>query len=215
VNHLVSLMGLSSFPMRIVTDEEIRQLHERHAPTAAALDLVYTHCQIVAAIAGQLLAASGFAADASLVRAGCLLHDVGVYRLYDGAGQLDHANYIRHGVLGQELLRAAGFPEVICRFAAHHTGVGLTAGDVLRQELPLPPGDYLAETAEETVVMYADKFHTKSTPPAFLTPGAYAARVRRFGPDKVAAFAAMRAALGEPDLAPLARAYRQRVIGQP
>jgi uncharacterized protein len=77
----------------------------------------------------------------------------------------------------------------------------------------VPPADYLADTAEETVVMYADKFHTKSTPPAFLTADAYAASVGRYGPDKAAAFAAMRAALGEPDLAPLAAAYRQRVIG--
>jgi uncharacterized protein len=199
--------------MRIPTDQEILELHQRHAPTAAALDLVYTHSQIVGAVAGQLLAASGFTADAALVQAGCLLHDVGVYPLYDEAGRLEHANYIRHGVLGYRLLRAEGLPEVICRFASHHTGVGLTRDDVLRQELPVPPADYLADTAEETVVMYADKFHTKSTPPAFLTADAYAASVIRYGPDKAAAFAAMRAALGEPDLAPLAAAYRQRVIG--
>jgi uncharacterized protein len=199
--------------MRIPADQEILELHQRHAPTAAALDLVYAHCQIVAAVAGQLLAASGFAADAALVRAGCLLHDVGVYPLYDEAGRLDHANYIRHGVLGYRLLRAEGLPEVICRFASHHTGVGLTRDDVVRQELPVPPADYLADTAEETVVMYADKFHTKSTPPSFLTADAYAASVTRYGPDKAAAFAAMRAALGEPDLAPLAAVYRQRVIG--
>ncbi|HEX3713264.1 MAG TPA: HD domain-containing protein [Trebonia sp.] len=199
--------------MWIPADQEILELHQRHAPTAAALELVYTHCQIVGAVAGQLLAASGFAANAALVRAGCLLHDVGVYPLYDEAGRLDHANYIRHGVLGYQLLRAEGLPEVICRFASHHTGVGLTRDDVVRQELPVPPADYLADTAEETVVMYADKFHTKSTPPAFLTADAYAASVGRYGPDKAAAFAAMRAALGEPDLAPLAAAYRQRVIG--
>jgi uncharacterized protein len=199
--------------MRIATDEEILALHREHAPTSGALDLVYTHCQIVADVAGQLLAASGFPADAALVRAGCLLHDIGVYPLYDQAGRLDHAGYIRHGVLGHELLREAGFPEVICRFASHHTGVGLTARDVREQELPLPPADYLAESNEETVVMYADKFHTKASPPAFLTADAYAACVRRFGPDKVAVFAAMRAELGEPDLAPLAAAYRQRVIG--
>jgi uncharacterized protein len=199
--------------MWIPADQEILELHQRHAPTAAALELVYTHCQIVGAVAGQLLAASGFAANAALVRAGCLLHDVGVYPLYDEAGRLDYANYIRHGVLGYQLLRAEGLPEVICRFASHHTGVGLTRDDVVRQELPVPPADYLADTAEETVVMYADKFHTKSTPPAFLTADAYAASVGRYGPDKAAAFAAMRAALGEPDLAPLAAAYRQRVIG--
>jgi uncharacterized protein len=199
--------------MRIPADEEILALHERYAPTPEALSSVYTHCQIVADIAGQLLAASGFGADPALVRAGSLLHDVGVYRLYDDAGRLDHARYIRHGVLGYQLLAAAGFPEAICRFASHHTGVGLTCGDVLAQRLPLPPADYLADTPEEETVMYADKFHTKSTPPAFLTADAYAAAVRRFGPDKEAAFAAMRARLGEPDLTPLAAAYRQRVIG--
>jgi uncharacterized protein len=198
--------------MRVPTDAEIQALHERYAPTAAARDSVYTHCVIVAGIAGQLHDRSGLGGDIALVRAGCLLHDVGVYRLYDADGVLDHANYIRHGILGYELLREQGFPEVICRFASHHTGVGLTRDDVIRQELPLPPCDYLAETAEERLVMYADKFHSKSTPPALWSADAYAARVRRFGADKVTAFEALRAEFGEPDLAPFSRAYGHRVI---
>ena len=201
--------------MRIPTEAEIIALHERHAPTPQALDLVYSHCQIVAAVGAQLLDHSGFEADASLVRAGCLLHDIGVYRLYDEAGNLDYPRYIRHGGLGHELLAAAGLGEAIARFASHHTGVGLTAQDVLRQELPLPPGDYRAGTPEETVVMYADKFHSKTSPPVFLTAAAYAASLRQCGPDKEAAFAAMRAALGEPDLAPLARAWGHRVVDVP
>lgn len=82
---------------------------------------------------------------------------------------------------------------------------------MLRQRLPLPPGDYLAETGEESLVMYADKFHTKTTPPALLTASAYAASVRRFGDDKVAAFGAMPAAFGEPDLAPFSSTYGHRV----
>jgi uncharacterized protein len=198
--------------MPVPTDQEILALHERHAPSAAARDSVYTHCAIVCVIAEQLHERSGLGGDISLVRAGCLLHDVGVYRLYDADGVLDHANYIRHGILGYELLRADGLPEAICRFASHHTGVGLTHQDVARQELPLPPGDYLAETAEERLVMYADKFHSKSTPPTLLTADAYAARVRRFGADKVAAFEALRATFGEPDLAPLSRAYGHRIV---
>jgi uncharacterized protein len=200
--------------MRIATDEEILALHERYAPTPEALDLVWTHCRIVCGVAEQLQAAAGLDVDLGLVRAGCLLHDLGVYRLYDAAGRLDYAHYIRHGLLGYELLRAEGFPEALCRFASHHTGMGLTCDDVLRQGLPLPPGDYLAETGEEALVMYADKFHTKSAPPALLTAAAYAARVRQFGEDKAAAFESMRAAFGEPDLAPFARAYRQRVVGR-
>jgi len=198
--------------MPVLTDAAILALHEKHAPTPEALDLVYTHCVIVCGIAEQLHARSGADASLDLVRAGCLLHDVGVYRLYDDAGRLDHANYIRHGILGHELLREEGVPEVICRFAAHHTGVGLSREDVLRQELPLPPGDYLAETPEETLVMYADKFHSKTNPPALLTADAYAASVRRFGEDKVAAFESMRATFGEPDLFPFSTAYGHRVI---
>jgi uncharacterized protein len=199
--------------MAIPDDAAILALHERHAPTPEALDAVYVHCRIVAGVAEQLYASSGLDADLGLVRAGALLHDVGVYRLYDAAGRLDQAGYIRHGLLGHELLRAEGLPEALCRFASRHTGVGLTKDDVLRQQLPLPPADYVAETPEEAVVMYADKFHTKTAPPAFLTPAAYAAYVRRFGADKVAAFAAMRATFGDPDLAPLAAAYGQRIIG--
>jgi uncharacterized protein len=200
--------------MRIPTDDEILGLHEKHAPTANALDLVYTHCQIVCGIAEQLHSrlGPGQEIDIDLARAGALLHDVGVYRLYDNEGNLDRANYIRHGILGYELLQEDGFPEAICRFASHHTGVGLTRDDVIAQRLPLPPADYLAETDEERLVMYADKFHSKTTPPVLLTAPAYAAKVRRFGPEKVAAFQAMRAAFGEPDLAPFSDAYGHRVI---
>jgi len=198
--------------MRVPVDEEILALHEKHAPSAAARDSVYTHCVIVCGIAEQLHDRSGRGGDSRLVRVGCLLHDVGVYRLYDDAGQLDHRSYIRHGVLGYDLLREEGLPEVICRFASHHTGTGLSREDVLRQELPLPPADYLAETPEEVLVMYADKFHSKTSPPALLTAGAYAASVRRFGADKVAAFEAMRARFGDPDLAPFASAYGHRIV---
>ena len=200
--------------MRIPTDDEILGLHEKHAPTATALDLVHTHCLIVCGIVEQLHArpGAGQETDIDLARAGALLHDVGVYRLYNKAGNLDGANYIRHGILGYELLREEGLPEAICRFASHHTGVGLTRADVIAQRLPLPPADYLAETGEERLVMYADKFHSKKTPPVLLTASAYAARVRRFGAGKVAAFQSMRAAFGEPDLEPFSVAYGHRIV---
>ncbi|GAA2348468.1 hypothetical protein GCM10010170_036960 [Dactylosporangium salmoneum] len=144
--------------------------------------------------------------DAALVRAGCLLHDIGVYRL----APVDA--YIRHGLLGHEVLAELGFPEPLARFCSHHTGVGLTRDDVRRQDLPLPLGDYVAETAEERLVMYADKFHSKSTPPHFVSAAAYTAAVARFGDGKAAAFKAMVAEYGEPDLAPLAAEYGHRIV---
>ncbi|MFE1193081.1 HD domain-containing protein [Streptomyces olivaceoviridis] len=187
--------------MSIPGPDEIRALHEKYAPTAEAFALVHTHCEIVWSIARRLLSAPRLRhLDADLVRAGCLLHDIGVYRLYDADGRLDHARYIRHGLLGHEILEQEGFPEPLRRFCSHHTGVGLTRHDVLSQGLPLPPADYLAVTEEERLVMYADKFHTKSRPSAFLTADEYAAHVRRFGEDKVTAFQALRAEFGEPEL---------------
>jgi uncharacterized protein len=184
--------------MRIPGDGEIRALHEKYAPTRDAFDLVYTHCEIVSAIAERMVGRTGL--DADLVRAGCLLHDIGVYRLYDAAGELDHAPYVRHGVLGHELLSAEGFAEAICRFCSCHTGVGITRDDVRRQRLPIPSGDYLAESGEERLVMYADKFHSKTSPPTFVTADSYAVDVGRFGEDKVARFRSMREEFGEPDL---------------
>ncbi|GAA2315957.1 HD domain-containing protein [Streptomyces hawaiiensis] len=187
--------------MRIPGPAEIRALHEKYAPTTEAFALVHRHCETVWAIAEQLLAAPHLAhLDADLVRAGCLLHDIGVYRLYGDDGRLDHRNYIRHGLLGHEILEAEGFPETLRRFCSHHTGVGLTRQDIVSQALPLPPADYVAVTEEERLVMYADKFHTKSRPSVFLSADEYAAHVRRFGTDKVTAFHALRAEFGDPDL---------------
>ncbi|MEU9591739.1 HD domain-containing protein [Streptomyces sp. NPDC048219] len=187
--------------MRIPGTEEIRALHEKYAPNAEAFDLVHTHCEIVWGIAERLLAAPHLGhVDAELVRAGCLLHDIGVYRLYGAEGRLDHGNYIRHGLLGHEILENEGFPETLRRFCSHHTGVGVTKEDVVSQGLPLPVADYVAVTDEERLVMYADKFHSKSRPSAFLTPDEYASHVRRFGEQKVTAFQALRAEFGDPDL---------------
>lgn len=183
----------------------IRELHREVAPDPAALELVLTHCEAVWAVAEQLIGERGLAVDAEQVRAGCLVHDIGVHLL-------DGAHYIRHGVLGEELLLERGFPAELARFCAHHTGVGLSRADVRDQALPLPDRDFLAETEEERLVMYADKFHSKSVPPVFVTAATYATRVRRFGPGHAERFAAMVDEFGEPDLTVLTRRFPHAVI---
>jgi uncharacterized protein len=188
----------------IPTPDEIESLHKEVAPSADAFDLVFTHCEIVWALAAQLIEANDLRVDAELVRAGCLLHDIGVHLL-------DGADYIRHGVLGESFLRERGFPAVVARFCAHHTGVGITRDDVIGQALPLPLTDYLAGSGEERLVMYADKFHSKSTPPVFVTAPTYADRVRRFGAAHAARFSALVTEYGEPDLEPLVERFGHRV----
>ncbi|GAB3734357.1 HD domain-containing protein [Nocardiopsis nanhaiensis] len=198
--------------MLIPTDEQIRALHERYAPTAEAFERVYTHCRAVCEVAEQLLDRASPSVNADLVRAGCLLHDIGVYRLMDPSGRIDYARYVSHGVLGHDLLAGEGLPETLCRFCSHHTGVGVTSEDVRSQGLPIPVDDYLAESPEEELVMYADKFHSKSQPPAFLTADAFAAKVRRFGEDKELRFKELVERYGEPDLAALSDAYGHTVV---
>ncbi|MFG1673513.1 HD domain-containing protein [Micromonospora sp. NPDC049282] len=191
----------------VPTDERIRSLHERFAPTEEAFRLVWTHCRIVCEMAEGLLDRHGAGLDRALVRAGSLLHDIGVYRLYGNDGRCDEENYVRHGVLGHALLRDVGLAESLGRFCSRHTGVGITRADVLRQRLPLPVADYTATTGEEQLVMYADKFHSKTTPPTFVSAASYTAAVGRFGADKVARFTALVERFGEPDLTALARRH--------
>jgi len=189
--------------MQIPTDAEIRALHRAYAPARDAFEIVFEHCRLVCSLTEQFFA--GRDVDTDLVRAGALLHDVGVYRL-------ESSPYVRHGVLGHELLASLGFPVEICRFASCHTGVGITRDDVVRQALPIPVDDYLPRTPEEELVLYADKFHSKRTPPVFVSGASYEIAVRRWGEDKAVAFADLRHRYGDPDLAGLIDSTGQTLI---
>ncbi|MGB4758460.1 MAG: HD domain-containing protein [Candidatus Saccharimonadales bacterium] len=194
--------------MQLTSLQAITDLHKKYAPAAAVYELVHTHCKAVWDIALQLIDANDLAVDRGLVKLGCMVHDIGVYELYDKHGnELRELHYITHGTRGEEILRREGFPETICRFASHHTGVGLTAQDILKSNLPIPLQDYLAETPEEALVMYADKFHSKSRPPHFNSYAYYKQYVLRFGKQKAAAFESLRRQFGMPDLNPLAKKY--------
>ncbi|HEY1064437.1 MAG TPA: HD domain-containing protein [Candidatus Saccharimonadales bacterium] len=192
--------------MQLPSLHEMNALHRKYAPSRAAWESVWVHCHVVRRLSLQL-ADNYYPVNRQLLEAGALLHDIGVYRLYHN-GVLDEANYITHGLLGYELLKEEGFDEALCRFALLHTGVGITKQDVEQQNLPLPPRDYVAETDEERIVMYADKFHTKSKPPTFLTAQQYADMIgSRFGEAKAQTFRALVDEFGEPDLVPLIKRY--------
>lgn len=198
--------------MQLPTVQEIEALHRKYAPSQEAFDLVYQHCRIVWDIAKQLIDSNKIDVNAELVKAGSLLHDIGLYRLIDVAGAINPM-HIKHGILGYELLKKEGYPETICRFASHHTGVGLSRADVLAQKLPLPPDDYTAETNEELLVMYADKFHSKNQPPCFVTYDWYRDYVATFGDDKVLRFDRIAERFGVPMLSPIVAKYGHRVKG--
>ena len=46
--------------------------------------------------------------------------------------------------------------------AERHTGTGITCEQIIREQLPIPVGDYLPRTLEERLICYADKFYSKT-----------------------------------------------------
>lgn len=128
--------------MTLPSASEIEALLRKYAPTEIVFDLVFTHCKIVGDIATQLAEKSGANLDIELVKVGCLLHDIGVYPLFDKNGvETDTSKYITHGVRGEEILRGVGFAEELCRFASHPTGAGITKEQIVENDLPLPHDD--------------------------------------------------------------------------
>ena len=156
--------------------------------------------------------------DEHLVVIGGLLHDIGTYTVlkHDGTDgeplKFSRKRYILHGLNGYELLLREGVDESIAEFARNHTGVGLTKAAVIAQDLPLPPDDYVPVNLEQEIVMYADKFHSKSVPPKFLTVDAYTERAARFGEDNRREWLDLVDKWGVPDVPALAERYGMRII---
>lgn len=109
---------------------------------------VLLHCENVREIAlaiARRVAARGRKVDLGLLEAGALLHDVGRAATHGPA----------HCGKGAEMLRKAGVPEEVARFAETHFLGGLTAGDA--RALGLPATEMIPRTIEEKIVCYADK----------------------------------------------------------
>ena len=149
---------------------------------------------------GQRLIDKGVPVDLEFVEEAAMLHDIGMCRT-DAPGIHCYGTepYIRHGILGRQMLDAIGLFRH-GRVCERHTGAGITAAEIIDQHLPIdPPRDLLPESVEEKLVCYADKFFSKSRldePPKTLE------RVRKslakFGDDSVVRFDEMATLFGEP-----------------
>ena len=135
--------------------------------------------------------------DEQFVYEAAMLHDIGII-LCDAPGIECYGTepYIRHGMLGARMLReyAAenGIPanqiEPYARVCERHTGAGLTACEIRKQQLPLPEVDMLPETLEERLICYADKFFSKTRPSAEKPMDRVEVSMRKFGEDTLRRF---------------------------
>ena len=135
--------------------------------------------------------------DRDFVEIAAMLHDIGIMKC-DAPGIFCHGTepYIRHGIMGAEMLRLlepSGALEPFARVCQRHTGAGITRQEVLDQRLPMPlPEDesepYMPETLEEQVVCYADKFFSKTKLNREKTVEEVARSLKKFGEGSVGRF---------------------------
>ena len=101
-------------------------------------------------------------ADELFIEEAALLHDIGI--VYVNAPAIEcHGTepYIRHGILGAEILRREDLEKhaLVCE---RHTGTGLTLQQIISQGLPLPHRDMQPMSIEEQIICFADKFFSKT-----------------------------------------------------
>lgn len=144
---------------------DYKALYDKYYPAGtAARDILERHSRSVADLALKINADRHLGLDTSMVETAAMLHDIGIF-LTDAAGIHCYGTepYIRHGILGADLLRAEGAPEWCARVAERHTGAGITAQDIADMNLPLPPQRIMMpESLLERLVCYADKYFSKS-----------------------------------------------------
>ncbi|MBP5771515.1 MAG: HDIG domain-containing protein [Bacteroidaceae bacterium] len=162
-----------------MTEELIDKYYSDNPPL---LHILLTHSRAVADMALDVARRHPeLGADEEFLFEASMLHDIGVFRTNaPGIFCYGQEPYIRHGLLGAELLRAEGLP-LHARVAERHTGTGLTAEVIRQQQLPLPFQDFLPETIEEQIICYADKFFSKSHLQRVRTPEQVLHSLERFG----------------------------------
>ena len=128
--------------------------------------------------------------DRKLLNEGAQLHDIGIGRCHAPKIECNGDQpYIRHGVLGAEMLRALSPDyEPLARICERHTGSGITASQIIERDLPLPHQDFLPESLEEKLVCLADKFFSKSGNMEEESLEQIRAELIRFGEDSLQRF---------------------------
>ena len=134
-----------------------------YKPGSKDYNILMTHCRVVADKALKIAQNhKELMADLDFIHEAASMHDIGIFktnspRLYC-YGEFP---YICHGYLGSELLTQEGFPDhaLVCE---RHIGVGITAEEIIANNLPLPLRDYVPITVEEQIICFADTFYSKS-----------------------------------------------------
>jgi uncharacterized protein len=170
---------------------DFQSIIDKYYPGESALrDIYLHHCRQVADKALAIAAAHNLPLDKADIEAAAMLHDIGIFLTNAPGIQCNGSEpYLRHGLLGADLLRRDGAPEAYARVAERHTGAGITHEDIVADDLPLPlDRDFMPQTQLERLICYADKFFSKSGDMAEKPLPKVMVSMTKFGPETYSRF---------------------------
>lgn len=187
-------------------------VHKKYAASELVLDLVWTHCNIIADVAINLHQKNNLDPNVynlGVVVQAALLHDIGVYVCDGYESLIDQPSfnkpYVQHTLAGAWILQKEGFSIDVVQSANVHAGVGLTSDDIKKFGLQLPEGDYTASSPVQRFITYCAKFHSKA--PKFKTVEEIHDALGKYGKEKQEVFDQLVAEFGTPDLDAIKEKY--------
>lgn len=189
---------------------QIEKIHRRYAQNDKVFHLIYEHCQIVAEIALWCVKEKQLKVNTDILEAGCLLHDIGTYALFDPNGRDNNEhNYKQHAIFGAALVLEEGLDPRIADIIRTHVLMGLTKKEIIANNFGMPQKDYEPATIEGRLLCYADRFHSKR--PTF---NAYEPLIKRLSQDLPYQAAKLKSAaeeFGIPNIEELAKKYNHPI----
>lgn len=134
----------------------------RYYPQSPLRDILLIHSDLVAKKALEVAEMLNSEVDCDFLYEISILHDIGIFRT-DAPDIHCYGSepYIRHGIIGADILSEEGYPRHAAA-VARHIGVGLSKQEIVDKKLPLPPVDLVPTSLEEEILVYADLFYSKA-----------------------------------------------------
>ncbi len=176
-----------------------REIIDKYYPADTAVrGILIDHSLMVAAEALGIADRKRLPLSPEEIVTAAMLHDIGIaFTDADGIDCHGSEPYIRHGILGAELLRRDGVDEKYARVAERHTGAGLTHEEIVSRGLPLPlDRSYMPATLLEKLICYADCFWSKPRPKERKTLERVRSGMERHGAPILARFDALHEQFG-------------------
>lgn len=187
--------------------DQIGRLLRKYAPNEYYYDLVSTHGEIVAEIAQDVAGRIGAKVDVEVLRAACLLHDIGSY-VFVGADNFSSdfkKCYPGHAIFGAKILQDEGLDDRIWQAVETHVLMGLSTEEIAESGFALPARDYFPQTIEARILCYADRFHSKH--PTFNSYGVFLKKLAINFPKQAKKLEEWAEEFGLPDIEALAKKY--------